>query len=166
MLFRAPPIARVLGGLGAVACAAVAVYAVGSALDWWGARLCVADCAANDTDWFPLIVGGLMIVGSALLAVWTWQLSTHRTSLSPHGVASSNGGATDEFLEWSEIERFELVGRPGFPAQVHAVAEDGTTMRLRGLAVSDGEGRGRPVDEFRDAVALAMPRSIPIVRRS
>ena len=165
MVFRASLIARVAALVGAVAALAVCVYALGSAFDRWGARLCVVECSANDTAWFPLIVGVVMGVGAVLLAIAGWQLSTHRSSLSRHGVSSSRGGGVDDFLEWSEIERFELVGRPGHPAQVHAVADDGTTMRLRGLVVRDGDGRDPSPARFRDLVAAHAPAPIPVERR-
>ncbi|MEO0493611.1 MAG: hypothetical protein AAF081_09360 [Actinomycetota bacterium] len=152
-----------MGVVWSIGSAALAFYGLGSALAWWGGQICYRSCDAGDTPgfWWAIAVG--MTLGTAILAAWTWRMFTDRTVLGVDGIrTSSRTGSTH--LAWASIERFELIGRAGFPAQVHAVTVEGA-VRLRGVDVAVDGSRGRPIEPFLAAVEERSGPSIVIERR-
>ncbi|MEM8709165.1 MAG: hypothetical protein AAGE98_22085 [Actinomycetota bacterium] len=142
-------------------CLALAVYALGAGLDWWGGRVCYRSCETGDTEWFWLVVAAIAIFGTGALVVGGRQLFGDRTEMDADGIATTVAGSNAIRLEWGSIERFDVIGRPGFPAQVHAVTVDGS-VRLRGISVAAEGGQGDSVAELRATVERLAGRSIPV----
>lgn len=160
--FRASGAMRAMGVVWTLGSGALSVYGLGSALGWWGGRICYQSCDAGDTPGFWWVVAVGMAVATAVMVTWTFRMFTDRTEVSADGIRTMPGGSTTE-LDWASIERFDLVGRPGFPAQVHAVTAD-RSVRLRGVDVTVDGSRGRSIEPFATAVEERSGRSIPIGR--
>ena len=161
-VFRASTSARTVGVLASIGAAGLGVYGLGSALEWWGGRICYRSCDAGDTPWFWWAIAVGMAVAAVALGSWTLRMFTDRTEISDDGIHTAGRGAPTQ-LTWVSIERFDLVGRPDFPAQVHAVTSDGP-VRLRGLDVAVDGSRGRPIEPFLAAVEACSGRTIPVER--
>lgn len=161
-VFRASTSTRMVGVLASIGAAALGIYALGSVLEWWGGRICYRSCDAGDTPWFWWAIAVGMAAATVALVSWSWRMFADGTVLDDAGIRTTARGATAE-LAWASIERFDLVGRPGFPAQVHAVTTEGS-VRLRGLDVAVDGSRGRPIEPFLAAVEERSVRSIPVER--
>lgn len=139
-----------------------AVYALGSALGWWGGRICYRSCDTGTTPWFWWGVTVVVAVAAAAMTGWTRRMFSDHTELDGEGLqTSSPRGAMS--LRWEAVERFDLIGRPGFPARVYAVTAEGS-LRLHGLDVAVGASRGMAIEPFTAAVERFSGRSIPIGR--